>query len=94
MNAEITALYKNSLVKVRKDKDTGEIVKELLVQVEQKVGLPDGQVRFDSYDVPVDISMEKEYADKKYGDTIKVPCNIYAKAVNADYATLGISKAK
>lgn len=94
MNAEITAIHKNTIVKDKKDKFTGEVVKELLLQVEQKIELPDGQFKFESYDIPVDISLHKNYADKKAGDIIKVPCNVYAKAINADYAILGIGKAK
>lgn len=94
MNAELTLLFKNKIIKEKKNKDTGELEKELLLQGEQKITLPDGQIRFDSFDVPLDISMEKHYTDKKYGDIVKVPCSIYAKAVNANYATLGISKVK
>lgn len=94
MNVEITAIHKNLIVKEKKDKVTGEIIKELLLQVEQKIELSDGQFKFESYDIPVDMSLQKHYADKKYGDIIKVPCNIYAKAVSADFATLGLSKAK
>lgn len=94
MNVEITAIHKNLIVKEKKDKYTGEIVKELLLQVEQKKELPDGQFQFESYDIPVDIALHKQYADKKYGDVIKIPCNIYAKAISAEFATLGISKAK
>jgi hypothetical protein len=94
MNVEITAIHKNLIVKEKKDKATGEVYKELILQVEQKIELSDGQFKFESYDIPVDINMQKHYADKKYGDIIKVPCNIYAKAVSADFATLGLSKAK
>jgi hypothetical protein len=94
MNVEITAIHKNLIVKEKKDKFTGEISKELLLQVEQKKELPDGQFQFESYDIPVDIALHKQYAEKKYGDIIKVPCNIYAKAISAEFATLGISKAK
>ena len=94
MNAEITAIHKNLIVKEKKDKFTGELIKELLLQVEQKKELTDGQFKFESYDIPVDISLHKNYADKKAGDIIKVPCNVYAKAINADFAILGISKAK
>lgn len=94
MNAEITAIHKNMIIKDKKDKFTGELLKELLLQVEQKIELPDGQFKFESYDIPVDISLQKNYADKKAGDIIKIPCNIYAKAISADFATLGIGKAK
>jgi len=94
MNVEITAIHKNLIIKEKKDKVTGEVIEEILLQVEQKIELSDGQFKFESYDIPVDMSLHKHYADKKYGDIIKVPCNIYAKAVSADFATLGLSKAK
>jgi len=94
MNVEITATHKNIIVREKRDKISGEVTRELLYQVEQKIELPDGQFKFESYDIPVDISLHKNYADKKVGDIIKVPCNIYAKAVSADYATLGLGKAK
>ena len=94
MNAEITLIYKNKIIREKRDKDTGVVYKELVVQGEQKIDLVDGQFKFESYDVPVDISLEKSFHDKKYGDIVKVPCNIYAKAINAEFATLGIGKAK
>jgi hypothetical protein len=94
MNATIELIYKNKIIREKREKDTGEVYKELVVQGEQKINLPDGQFKLESYDVPVDISLDKNFSDKKYGDIVKVPCNIYAKAVNAEYATLGISKAK
>ena len=94
MNAEITAMFKNKIIKHKKNKDTGEPEDELLIQVEQKLDLPDGQIKFENYDIPVDISLHKNYTDKKVGDIVRVPCNIYASAVNANYATLGIGKAK
>ena len=90
----MTAIFKHKVIKKKKDYKTGEEYQELLIQVEQKVALPDNQFKFESFDIPVDILLEKHYADKKYGDVVKVPCNIYAKAVSADFATLGISKAK
>ncbi len=94
MNAEITLLFKNKIIKEKKNRETGELEQELLIQGEQKINLPDGQIRFDSFDVPLNMSMDKHYTDKKYGDVIKVPCSIYAKAVNEKYATLGIGKVK
>jgi len=94
MNVEMTAYFKNCIIKEKVDKASGEIKKELLVQVEQKINLQDGQIKYESYDIPVDIALHKQFADKKMGDLVKVPCNIYAKAISADYATLGISKAK
>lgn len=95
MNAEIQGFYKGSHIKEFKDKATGLPVQgDLVVQVEQEIHLPNNQIKFESYDIPVDISLHKQYADKKRGDIVKIPCNIYAKAISADFATLGIGKAK
>ncbi|WP_310442354.1 hypothetical protein [Sulfurimonas sp.] len=95
MNVEITGTYLNGFPKEYKDKTSGELVQgDYVVQIQQKKTLPNGSVQMEYYDIPVDRALEKQYADKKAGDIIKVPCNIYAKAISADFATLGIGKAK
>lgn len=95
MNTELTGYYKGSHIKEYKDKSTGNTVQgDLIVQIEQEIHLPNNQIKFESYDIPVESEQIKLYQSKKRGDIVKVPCNIYAKAVSADYATLGISKAK
>ena len=95
MNTEITGYYKSSYIKERKDRNTGETVQgDLIVQIEQEIHLENNQIKFESYDIPVDSEHVKLYQSKKRGDIIKVPCNIYAQAVNANFATLGIGKAK
>ena len=91
MNVEITGIYKNGFGKEFKDKVTGLPVQgDFVVQVEQEKKLPNGQVQFESYDIPVEREQEKLYQGKKRGDTVKVLCNVYGE----NFAQIKIGKAK
>jgi len=91
MNVEITGIYKNGFGKEFKDKATGNTVQgDFIVQVEQEKQLANGQVQFESYDIPVNREQEKFFQGKKRGDTVKVLCNIYGE----NFAQIKIGKAK
>jgi len=91
MNVEITGTYKNGFGKEFKDKATGLPVQgDFVVQIEQQKQLPNGQVQFESYDIPVDREQEKFFLNKKRGDTVKVLCNVYGE----NFAQIKIGKAK
>ena len=91
MNVEITGIYKNGFSKEFKDKATGLPVQgDFIVQLEQEKKLPNGQIQFESYDIPVDREQEKFYQGKKRGDTVKVLCNVYGE----NFAQIKIGKAK
>jgi len=91
MNVEITGIYKNGFGKEFKDKTTGLPVQgDFVVQIEQEKKLANGQIQFESYDIPVDREHEKLYQGKKRGDTVKVLCNVYGE----NFAQIKIGKAK
>lgn len=92
MNVEITGTHLNGYFNPdRKNKTTGEVVQgDFIVQMEQKKLLEDGSVQLDHFDIPVDRAMAKSYQDKKPGDLVKVPCNVYGE----NFAELKFSKAK
>ncbi|MBU0721495.1 hypothetical protein KJ877_09140 [bacterium] len=91
MNVEISGMFLNGFGKEFKDKTSGESVQgDYVVQIQQKKILPNGAVQMEYYDIPVDRSLEKQYADKKVGDTVKVLCNVYGE----NFAQIKIGKAK
>lgn len=91
MNVEITGMYLNGFPKEYKDKTSGELVQgDYVVQIQQEKILPSGAKQMEYYDIPVDRVLEKQYADKKVGDTVKVLCNVYGE----NFAQIKIGKAK
>lgn len=91
MNVEITGMYLNGFGKEYKDKASGELVQgDYVVQIQQQKKLPNGSMQMEYYDIPVDRAFEKQFADKKIGDTVKVLCNIYGE----NFAQIKIGKAK
>jgi len=92
MNAIIEVTKTNSYPKPDyKDKATGEMVQgDYIVQGHQVKTLPNGSTQLEYLDIPVDRSMEKHYADKKIGELVKVPCNIYGE----NFAQIKVGKAK
>jgi len=91
MNVEITGFYKGHYVKEFKDKATGLPVQgDLVVQIEQEIQLPNNQIKFESYDVPLDKEHKKSFQGKKRGDIVKLLCNVYGE----NFAQIKIGKAK
>jgi hypothetical protein len=91
MNVEITGFYKAHHIKEFKDKATGLPVQgDLVVQIEQEVSLPNNQIKFESYDVPLERENEKVFQGKKRGDVVKLLCNVYGE----NFAQIKIGKAK
>jgi len=92
MNVEISGAYQNGYAKPDfKDKETGEIRQgDYVVQIQQKKELSNGAVQLENLDIPIDRTLEKSYNDIKYGDTVKVPCNVYGE----NFAQIKVSKAK
>lgn len=92
MNAVIELIFSNGFFKPDyKNKETGVVVEgDFVIQGQQKHELSNGEVKFINIDVPVDRNMAKNYADKKYGDIVKVPCSIYGE----NFAQIKIGKAK
>jgi|GEM_PF-3415534 hypothetical protein len=92
MNVEITGTYLNGYAKPEyKDKTTSEVYQgDYVVQIQQKKVLSNSAVQMEYYDIPVDRALEKQYADKKVGDTVKVVCNVYGE----NFAQIKIGKAK
>lgn len=92
MNVEISGTYQNSYAKPDfKDKETGELkVGDYVVQIQQRKDLSNGSVQLENLDVPIDRALAKHYADKKIGDIVKIPCNVYGE----NFAQLKIGKAK
>lgn len=74
-----------------KDKTTGEItLGDYVVQGQQRRELSNGSIQLENLDIPVDRSMAKMFEDKKVGDLVKVPCNVYGE----NFAQIKIGKAK
>ena len=92
MNVEIAGTYLNGYAKTDyKNKETGEIRQgDFVVQVQQSKTLSNGAVQNEYFDIPVDRELEKQYATKKIGDAVKVPCNVYGE----NFAQIKIGKAK
>ena len=90
MNVLIEGSYKNGYSKERKNRSTGEIVQDFIVQIEQKEQLENGQVKFSNYDIPMDGKFAGNYKDKKVGDLVKVPCFVYGE----NFAQIRITKSK
>lgn len=92
MNVIIEGMYLNGYAKPEyKDKQTGEVtLGDYVVQIQQKKGLSNGSVQLEYYDIPVDRALEKQYADKNVGDTVKVLCNVYGE----NFAQIKVGKAK
>jgi len=92
MNVIIEIVKTNSYPKPDyKDKTTGEIVPgDYVVQGSQIRTLSNGSIQLENLDIPVDRSMEKIYAEKKVGELIKIPCNVYGE----NFAQIKIGKAK
>ncbi len=92
MNVEISGIYLNGYAKPEyKDKTSGEVYQgDFVVQIQQKKALSNGAIQMEYYDIPVDRVLEKQYADKKVGDIVKVLCNIYGE----NFAQIKIGKAK
>lgn len=74
--------------KKEKTKKTGEVTRDYIIQIQQKESLNDGGIKLIPLNVPVDESLSKNYNDKKYGDTVKIPCNVYGE----NFAEIKISK--
>jgi len=47
-------------------------------------------MQLENLDIPIDRALEKNYKDTKYGDIVKVPCNVYGE----NFAQIKVSKAK
>ena len=92
MNVEMSGTFKNGFPKPDyKNKETGEIIQgDYVVQVEQRKELSNGSIQIESYDIPVERVLEKQYQDKKLGDIVKVPCNVYGE----NFAQIKVGKAK
>ena len=92
MNATIEIIKTNSFPKPDyKDKSTGEMVQgDYVVQGNQIKTLSNGSTQIENFDIPVDRSMEKVYAEKKVGEPVKVLCNVYGE----NFAQIKIGKAK
>lgn len=92
MHAEIPGYFLNGFQKPdRKDRDTGQMVQQdYIVQIQLKTQLEDGSLQLEHLDIPIDRTMAKLYQDKKAGDLVKVPCNLYGE----NFARIKISKAK
>ena len=92
MNVEISGAYQNGYAKPDfKDKGTGEVkIGDYVIQIQQRKELSNGAVQLENLDIPIDRTLEKNYADTKYGDIVKVPCNVYGE----NYAQIKVSKAK
>jgi len=92
MNVTIEGMYMNGYVKPDyKNKDTGEVIPgDYVVQIQQQKRLHNGQMQLESLDIPVDRSLEQQYADKKLGDVVSVMCNVYGE----NFAQIKIGKAK
>ncbi|MDD2905097.1 MAG: hypothetical protein PHH41_11330 [Sulfurimonas sp.] len=90
MNVIIEGYHLNGFVKERTDKKTGQIIAEYVEQIQQRKELPNGQIQVESFDIPLDISMQKQFAEKKLGDKVSVPCNVYGE----NFAQIKIGKAK
>lgn len=92
MNVIIEGMYLNGYAKPEyKDKQTGEVTSgDYVVQIQQKKGLSNGSVQLEYYDIPVDRALEKQYADKNVGDSVKVLCNVYGE----NFAQIKVGKAK
>jgi len=92
MNVEISGAYQNGYAKPDfKDKETGEIKQgDFVVQIQQRKELSNGAIQLENLDIPIDRALEKSYKDIKYGDVVKVPCNVYGE----NFAQIKVSKAK
>lgn len=92
MNVTIELFYTNGFYKPDyTDKQSGEVTQgDFVVQGQQKHELSNGEVKFINIDIPVDRSLAKNYADKKMGDLVKVPCNVYGE----NFTQVKIGKAK
>jgi hypothetical protein len=92
MNVDISGAYLNSYAKPDyKNKETGEVSQgDYVVQLQQTKELSNGAIQLEYLDIPVDRALEKQYQDKKVGDTVKVPCNVYGE----NFAQIKIGKAK
>ena len=90
MNVIIEGIHLNGFIKERTDKKTGQIIKEYVEQIQQQKVLPSGEIKMEYFDVPLDISMHKQFADKKVGDKVSVPCSVYGE----NFAQIKIGKVK
>ena len=92
MNVEITGMYLNGYTKPDyKDKETGEVkLGDYIVQIQQTKALSNGAMQNEYFDIPLERDLEKKFVDKKMGDMVKVPCNVYGE----NFAQLKIGKAK
>ena len=92
MNVEISGMYLNGYAKPDyKDKETGEVkLGDYIVQIQQTKSLSNGAIQNEYFDIPLERDMEKRFVDKKMGDMVKVPCNVYGE----NFAQLKIGKAK
>ena len=92
MNVEMTGMYLNGYAKPDyKDKETGQVkLGDYIVQIQQTKALSNGAMQNEYFDIPLERDMEKKFVDKKMGDMVKVPCNVYGE----NFAQLKIGKAK
>ena len=92
MNVVIELVKTNGFLKPDyKDKATGEVtLGDYVIQGSQIKTLQNGSTQLENLDIPVERSMEKVYADKKVGELVKVPCNVYGE----NFAQIKIGKAK
>ncbi len=92
MNVEISGTYLNGYSKPDyKDKETGEVKQgDYIVQIQQTKSLSNGAVQNEYLDIPIGRELEKSYKDKKVGDMVRVPCNVYGE----NYAQIKVGKAK
>lgn len=92
MNVIIELIFNHGFIKPDfKDKHTGDVIQgDFVVQGQQKHELSNGEIKFFNIDVPVDRALAKQYADKKFGDIVKVPCSVYGE----NFAQIKIGKAK
>ena len=90
MNVIIEGKLKNLFSKEYKDKKTGEVTKNFILQVEQTEKKDNDEVEFKYLNIPIDTNIVPNYKDKKNGDIIKIPCNVYGD----NFAEIKISKYK
>ena len=92
MNVIVEMNFMNGFFKPDyKDKSTGEVtLGDYVVQGQFKRELSNGEHQFENYDVPVSRELEKQYSNKKMGDLVRVPCNVYGE----NFAQIKIGKAK
>ncbi|MFW3441803.1 hypothetical protein ACN9J6_09745 [Aliarcobacter butzleri] len=90
MNVSIDGIFQNGYFQERKNKKTGEISRDYILQIQQTETLEDGSMKLIPLNIPLDEEFAKNYLDKKYGDKVRATCNVYGD----NFAEIKISKMK